>query len=103
MSSSKQEPVNKEKDLGIIVSDDLKWEKHCSAAVSKANRILGMIKRNFTDTSKEVIILLYKSLVRPNLEYCCQTWNPNYNKDIDLVEGVQCRATKLITGMQNLS
>ena len=71
--------------------------------VSKANRILGMIKRNFTDRSKEVIIPLYESLVRPHLEYCCQIWNPNYNKDIDLVEGVQRRATKLITGMQNLS
>ena len=38
-----------------------------------------------------------------HLEYCCQIWNPNYNKDIDSVEGVQRRATKLITSMQNLS
>ena len=62
-----------------------------------------MIKRNFTDRSKEVIIPLYKSLVRPHLEYCCQIWKPNYSKDIDLVEDVQRRATKLIIGMQNLS
>ena len=61
-----------------------------------------MIKRNFTDMSKEVIIPSYKSLLRPHLEYCCQIWNPNYSKDIDLVEGVQRHATKLITGMQNL-
>jgi len=87
MSGSKLESVNEEKDLGIIVSDDLKWEKHCSAAVSKANRILGMITRNFIDRSKEVIIPLYKSLVRPHLEYCCQIWNPNHNKDIDLFSG----------------
>jgi len=86
MSGSKLESVNEEKDLGVIVIDDLKWEKHCSAAVSKANRILGMIKRNFTDRSKEVIIPLYKSLVRPHLEYCYQIWNPNYSKDTDLVE-----------------
>ena len=72
-----------------MTTNDLKWEKHCSAAVSKANRIIAMIKRNFTDRSKEVIIPLYKSLVRPHLEYRCQIWNPNYNKDIDLVEGVQ--------------
>ena len=40
----KLESVNEEKDLGVIVSDDLKSEKHCSAAISKTNKILGMIK-----------------------------------------------------------
>ena len=52
---------------------------------------------------QELIIPLYKSLVRPHFEYCCQIWNPNIKKDIDSVEGVQHRATKLITGMQILS
>ena len=41
------ESVNEEKDLGVIISEDLKWDKQCSAAVSKANKILGMIKRSF--------------------------------------------------------
>ena len=63
--------------------------KQGSSAVSKANRILGMIKRNFVDRSKETILLLYKSLVRPHLEYCCQIWNPHYSKDIKLLEGVR--------------
>jgi len=43
--------------------------------------MLGMIKCNFIDRSKETIILLFKSLVRPHLEYCCQIWSPYY-KDI---------------------
>jgi len=43
---AKLEHMNEEKDLGVIISEDLKWEKQCSSAVSKANRILGMIKRN---------------------------------------------------------
>jgi len=47
--------VSKEKDLGVIVSDDLKSEKQCSAAVIKANRMLGMMKRKFADRSKETI------------------------------------------------
>jgi len=55
------------------------------SAVSKANRILGMIKRNFVDRSKETILLLYKSLVRPHLEYCCQVWSHHYSKDIKLL------------------
>jgi len=56
-------------------------------------KILGMIKRTFVVNSKEIIILLFKSLVRPHLEYCCQVWSPHYSKDIKLLEGVQRRAT----------
>jgi len=63
---SKLETVNEEKDLGVIISEGLKWEKQCSAAVSKANKILGIIKQSFSDRSKEIVIPLYKSLVRPH-------------------------------------
>ena len=92
------ECVSKEKDLGVILSDDLKWEQQCSQTVAKANKVLGLIKRNFTDRSKETIIPLF----RPHLEYCCPIWNPHYIKDIKLVEGVQRRATKIVWGMENL-
>ena len=54
MSGNKLETVDEEKDLGVIVSKDLKWDKQCSQAVKKANRMLGVIKRNFTDRSKAV-------------------------------------------------
>jgi len=69
--------------------------------VIKANKILGMIKQNFAVNSKEIIIPLYKSLVRPHLEYC-QVWSPHYNKDIKLLEGVQRQATRLVSGMKSL-
>ena len=49
---TKLESVSEEKYLGVIVSDDLNWEKQCSQTVAKANKVLGLIKRNFTDTSK---------------------------------------------------
>jgi len=98
MNDVQLECVSEEKDLGVIISGDLKWEKECSEAVKKANRMLGMIKRIFIDRSKEIIISLYKSLVKPHLEYCCQIWSPYYKKDIKLIEGVQRRATKLVTG-----
>jgi len=84
------------------VSKDLKWDKQCSQAVKKANRMLGVIKRNFTDRSKETIMPLYKSVVRPHLEYCVPIWSPHYQKDIELVEGVQRRATELIDDVRNL-
>jgi len=72
MNNVQLECVSEEKDLGVIspISGDLNWEKQCSEAVKKTNRTLGMIKRNFIDRSKENIISLYKSLVRPHMEYC---------------------------------
>ena len=90
MNDVKLECVSHENDLGVIISEHLKCEKQCSEAARKAKRMLGMIKRNFIDRSKETIIQLYKSLVRPHLEYCCQIWSPYYyKKDIKLIEGVQ--------------
>ena len=49
------ESVNEEKDLGVIISEDMKWDKQCGAAVSKANKILGMIKRSFSVRSREIV------------------------------------------------
>jgi len=73
------------------------------AVVKKANKILEMIKRNFADRSEEMVMALYKSLVRPRLEYCTQVWRPYSIKDIKLLEGVQQRATKLVHGIADLS
>jgi len=58
------------------------------AVVKKANKIQGMIKRNFADRSEETVVVLYKSLVRPHLEYCTQVWKPYLITDIKLLEGV---------------
>ena len=103
MDAIQIQEVHDEKDLGVIVSDDLKWDKQCVAVVKKANKLLGMIKRNFIDRSKATILALYKSLIRPHLEYCIQVWNPHLVKDrpIKLMEGVQKRATKLVHGIEN--
>ena len=74
-----------------------------SSAALKANRILGIIKRNCVDRSSDTIITLYKSLVRPHLEYCSQIWSPHLMKDIKLIESVQWRATKLVQRIEYLS
>jgi len=103
MNDVKLECVTDEKDVGVIVSDDLKSGKQCSEAVKKANRMLGHafdLSVKFTNRSKETIISLYKTLVSPHLEYCSQIWSPHYEKDNKLIERVQRRATKLVAGMQ---
>ena len=61
-----------------------------------------MIKRTFTCKSEEITLQLYKSLVRPRLEYCIQAWCPHLRKDIDLLKKVQRRATRLIYSLHDL-
>ena len=58
-----------ERDFGIILSDNLKWNNHVSQAVSKANAILAMLKRTFTNWNVNTFRTRYTAYVRPHLEY----------------------------------
>jgi hypothetical protein len=98
MGINKLNKSTQEKDLGIIIDKSGKSSEQCIMAVKKANCMLGMIKRNIKFKDKNVIVKLYKSLVRPRLEYCVQAWSPYLKKDIDMIERVQKRATRLIEG-----
>src|SRR5664279_6054594 len=99
----KIEVVKEEKDLGIFVTEDLKWNVQCSKAASKAMMILGMIRRTFKQLNKELFLTLYGTYVRPHMEFCVQAWSPYYQKDIAILERVQQRATEMVKCIRKLS
>ena len=90
------------RDLGVRVSRDLRPREQCISARNKANKILGYISRCVTNRSQEVILRLYLALVRPHLDYAAQFWSPYYRKDIDSLESVQRRMTKMLQGFRNI-
>ena len=92
----------KEKDLGATIDANMKVSEQCSIAASKGNQVLGMIRRNIAYKVKCLIIPLYKAIVRPHLEYCIQAWYPYLRKDIDMLDKIQRRATKLIPGLRDI-
>ena len=64
--------------------------------------MIGLIKRTFTFIDKDMFLVLYKAYVRPHLEYCQQAFYPYHQKDINQLEGVQRRATKLVKALHDL-
>ena len=94
MSSNRLKSVKVEKNLGIMITSDLKCSQQCEYAYSKANRVMGMIRRTITYKERKIMLSLYKTLVRPYVEYCSCAWNPFYKKDKDLLEKIQQRYTK---------
>jgi hypothetical protein len=91
-----------EKDLGLLFSDNLKWSAQVSTSAAKANQMLGLLKRTFKFWTPSTFSLLYKSLIRPQLEFANSVWNPCFHKDINILEKVQKRATKLIPVIRHL-
>jgi len=96
MRSNELQTVEVDKDLGVIISSDLKCSQQCRYAYTKASRVMGMIRRTISYKEPKIMLSLYKTLVRPHVEYCSSVWNPHYSKDKVLLERVQHRHTKMI-------
>ena len=91
-----------EKDLGINFDNKLKFSSHVHLIVAKANSRVGIIRRNFCNLNPEVFLPLYKSLIRPLLEYGSVVWNSISKGDQEEIEKVQRRATKLVRSISHL-
>ena len=95
--------TTQEKDLGVTFSADMNVSEQCQNAASKGNQILGLIRRTITYKEKQLIVPLYKAMVRPHLEYCIQAFRWYRKKDIDNLERIQRRSTKIIKKLTDLS
>ena len=81
----------------------MKVSEQCGIAASKGNQILGLIRRTITYKETQLIVPLHKAIVRPHVEYCIQAFRPYRRKDIDELERIQRRATKIIPELRDLS
>ena len=82
-SSSVIAKVAEEKDLGLICDSDLNFTSHFNNRIRKANQRVGLIRRSFMYLDEKSFVMLYKTLVRPILEYCssvCSSvWYPMFS------------------------
>ena len=100
------EVSEQEKDLGVITHNSLLWNEQIKACIAKANKMICWIIRNLVLRDKDVMLTIYKALIRPHLEYCVQLWNPaathgSWGIVLEL-EGVQRRFTRLINEVGTL-
>lgn len=96
-------PVEKQNDLGVVISSDLTWTSHIQYVSGRANRTLYLISKAFPDCSLNNLGLFYKTYIRPVLEYAGPVWHPALQKDIDLLENIQRKATRLTLGQNRPS
>ena len=83
-----------------VFTCDLSWSNHVDAIVNKANKVVGLLKRTVGNKNREIFSMLYKSLVRPILEYACPVWSPYLVKDKLAIEKVQRRASRNALGQK---
>ena len=103
MSNQQLPTKGQQRDLGIIITKDIKWQKQTKKSCKTANRVSGSIACNFRYKNKELILPLYKSLVRLHLEHALQFWSPHLRRDIDKMEKTQRIATEMIPEIRNHS
>ena len=91
-----------EKDLGVTIDSELRFEEHIARKVRIANAIVGQMRRSFSYLDCDTFKRIFTAFVRPHLEYGEAVWSPHLIRNINALENVQIRATKLVDGLSHL-
>ena len=94
--------TSEERDRGVILTPDFKFSTQSAHAASKANQVLGMLKHTFVSRDVELWAALYRTYIRPHLEFAVSSWNPFLRRDIDALEKVQRRVTRVPTALRDM-
>ena len=92
-----------ERDIGINLTNDLKWASQIEKTVKAAKAIIAQLRNSFSYFDAELVRLLYVSLIRPHFEYAVPVWNPHLKKDIEKLENIQHKATRLVPKLRKKS
>ena len=90
-------------DLGVFITDDMKFHEHCKNVSQKCNQLIRQVKRSFVCKEAELMMNIYKSYLLPHVDYACVVWNPYQTRDINMIEAVQRRFTKIIHRLTDMS
>ena len=85
-----------------MIDSNLKWEKHINTTISKAMRILGLLKSTLWHADVRTRLIAYKTLCRSLLKYASDAWYPHLAKDMYALEMVQNRAVRFISSLKGV-
>jgi hypothetical protein len=88
------------KDLGVLVDSSVSFSQHVDSVASTARRLTGLVFRTIRSRCRDVLLPVYTTLVRPGMEYATAVWNPHLIRNVEVLEKVQRRFTKRISGMR---
>ncbi len=101
MSGQVLETTEEERDIGVMISANLKPAAQCAKAAKTAQAVLGQLARAFHYRDRHVFMRLYKQYARPHLEFSTQAWSPWTKRDKACLEKVQQRAVRMVSGLKS--
>jgi len=100
MKGQQLEVTEEEKDIGVIMSKNLKPSAQYAKAARTAQTVLSQVSRAFHFRDRHIFVKLYVQYVRPHLEFASPAWSPWLEADKEVLEKIQRRAVGMVSGLR---